>query len=120
MALNIEHLRKPATQGRYVSDKRLCLTADNRVVEWGDIDAKSLLVIEGGFIPEARARELGLIADESLDDDDEASPVDDDDDDDSNDDDDESKEPASTGSDERTARRVVESESRRQQRRSRN
>lgn len=45
----------------YVSDKRLCLDAAGKVVDCDSIEARELLVGEGGEMPEERARELGLI-----------------------------------------------------------
>lgn len=44
----------------FVSDKRYFLTADGRVVEDGDPEAHSLLVGEGGLLPEAEAERYGL------------------------------------------------------------
>lgn len=44
----------------FVSDKRLYLTRDGKVVGEEDPDRYELLVAEGGQLPLARARELGL------------------------------------------------------------
>lgn len=46
----------------YVSDKRLCLDADGKVVDCESTEARELLVGEGGELPEDRARELGLLS----------------------------------------------------------
>jgi len=45
----------------YVADRRLYLDADGKVVEEGDPNKRYLLVPAGGMLPEARARELGLL-----------------------------------------------------------
>lgn len=50
--------------GPYIADRRLYLDKDGKVVEEGDPTKESLLVGIGGILPEARARELGLIQDE--------------------------------------------------------
>lgn len=49
----------------YVSDRRLWLTVDGKVVEDDDPDAHTLLTSgPGKKMPEARARALGLIVDQ--------------------------------------------------------
>ena len=56
--------RPQMAAGDYVSDRRLYLDAQGAVVERGDPNAVSLLVGEGGTVPAARARELGLVNEE--------------------------------------------------------
>lgn len=62
MIYNPEDLRKNAVGGDYVSDKRLCLTADGEICDAGDVEARTLLVPEGGTIPGDEARALGLLS----------------------------------------------------------
>lgn len=50
----------PAPTGRFIADRRLFLTADQRVVEEGDPDAAFQLAAPGGFIEPADVRRLGL------------------------------------------------------------
>ena len=45
----------------WTSDRRLYLDAAGTVVEEGDPASATLLVIEGGVLDMARARELGLV-----------------------------------------------------------
>ena len=47
--------------GVWTSDRRLYLDAAGTVVEEGDPASATLLVIEGGTLDMARARELGLV-----------------------------------------------------------
>ena len=47
--------------GVWTSDRRLYLDAAGSVVEEGDPTSATLLVIEGGTLDMARARELGLV-----------------------------------------------------------
>ena len=49
--------------GPYIADRRIYLDRDGKVVEENDPAKHSLLVGEGGTLPEARARDLGLIDD---------------------------------------------------------
>jgi hypothetical protein len=56
--------RPEMATGDYVSPRRLYLNAEGKVVERGDPAAVSLLVGEGGVVPAARARELGLMSEE--------------------------------------------------------
>lgn len=65
MALEITTLQKQAEGAFYVSDKRLCLTANDEVCDQDDPRAVSLLVGVGGWIPKDRARELGLLVEEN-------------------------------------------------------
>lgn len=46
----------------FVSEERLYLTKDGKVVGEDDPDRHELLVAEGGQIPFARAKELGLVS----------------------------------------------------------
>lgn len=48
----------------YIANRRLYLDKDGKVVEANDPTRATLLVGVGGALPEARARELGLIDDE--------------------------------------------------------
>lgn len=61
MALDIKTLRKEPKDGLYVSDKRLCLTEDGKVVAGDDPKAATLLVGEGSVIPAEVAARYGLI-----------------------------------------------------------
>lgn len=45
----------------FTSDRRLYLTADDTVVEEGDVRAVSLLIGEGGTIDAATAKRYGLV-----------------------------------------------------------
>ena len=62
MIYEAESLRKRLVGGNYISDLRLCLTADGRLCDETDPAAVSLLVAAGGTIPGPQARELGLAA----------------------------------------------------------
>ena len=64
MALTIEELRKPKDGAFYKSPRRLCVTADDELVDETDPRAVRLLVGEGGELPTAVAAHYGLIADE--------------------------------------------------------
>lgn len=64
--LEINTLRKAASGSDYVSDHRICVSADGELVECTDPSAVRLLVGEGGSIPRAEAERYGLIADEPL------------------------------------------------------
>ena len=46
----------------YIADRRLYLDKNGKVVEANDPTRAVLLVGAGGTLPEARARELGLVA----------------------------------------------------------
>lgn len=46
----------------YIADKRLCLDADGKIVDCESTDARSLLVGEGGSLPDEEARKYGLVA----------------------------------------------------------
>lgn len=65
MALSISDLRKQAQGAEYVSDVRICLTADGRLTTEDDPAAVRLLVAAGSSIPVAEARKYGLIAEPS-------------------------------------------------------
>ena len=65
MALDISTLRKAAEGAMYVSDERLYVSADGRVVGGDDPAAVRLLVGKGGSIPATDAATYGLIADAS-------------------------------------------------------
>jgi hypothetical protein len=45
----------------YIADRRLYLDKNGKVVEADDPTRATLLVSAGGALPEARARELGLL-----------------------------------------------------------
>ena len=63
MALVIDEIRQrvDGPGEAYVSPVRLCLTADERVVEDTDPDAVILLVPKGGTLPKAVAEKYGLV-----------------------------------------------------------
>lgn len=65
MGLNIETLRKAAEGAMYVSDQRLCVSAEGELVAEDDARAVRLLVGAGGSIPAREAAAYGLIADAS-------------------------------------------------------
>ena len=62
MPYDINTLRKQAEGAQYVSDHRLCLTADGQITDERDPAAVSLLVGAGCSIPVALAEQYGLIA----------------------------------------------------------
>ncbi len=74
MSFEIARLRKPAEGAMYVSDERLCVTADGEITGEDDPRAVRLLVAKGGSIPATEAAEYGLIADEQIQD--ESAPAD--------------------------------------------
>lgn len=61
MALNINDLRKQRQGAFYVSDQRICLTADGQLVSCEDTRAVRLLVGAGARLPVAVAEQYGLI-----------------------------------------------------------
>lgn len=91
MAFDIKHLRQE-TRGDYVATERLYVDAEGNVVPSGSPAAVSLLVAAGRAIPNALARQYGLIGqpEESLGDDSDAENEEDD-----SSDDEEEEEPSS-------------------------
>lgn len=64
MGLDIKTLRKDPEGAMYVSDERLCVTADDTLCTEDDPAAVRLLVSKGGSIPAVEASRYGLIASE--------------------------------------------------------
>lgn len=50
----------------FISKKRLALTKDGKVVDWGHVDADRLLIHEGGEMPLEDAKRYGLVDDKPL------------------------------------------------------
>jgi hypothetical protein len=62
MGVSIRLLRDAKEKPMWISDRRLFLTADKgRVVEDGDVEARFLLVGQGGELPMAQAERYGLL-----------------------------------------------------------
>ena len=62
MALEIKDLRRQAQGLHWISPARLCVSADDEVVECTDPKARKLLVGEGGTLPLAVAERYGLVS----------------------------------------------------------
>jgi hypothetical protein len=61
MELSIAQLRGELAGGQWISPRRLCVTADGRIVTEDDPAAAFLLVGAGGSLPMAEAERYGLL-----------------------------------------------------------